>query len=824
MKKTQPNPFLVFTLFLILFTIIITPDLFAQQPYGTVKGKVVTADKNAADNIAIGLMGTRYGTSTNGNGDFVFKAPAGAYTLIISYIGVETVEVPVTVLPDQTVDVPLITVKASMAQLSEVNIIASRANRFTRKISTDVGKIPLSNLENAQSYATITNELLKEQQLYTVDDALRNAPGVQKMWDATGRAGDGGGYFTLRGFPTQTRLRDGVAGLVTSSIDAVNIDKIEVIKGPSATLFGSALTSFGGLVNRVTKKPYDTLGIEIGQAAGNYDLSRTSLDLNTPLSKDKNVLFRLNSAYNYEGSFQNYGKSRSFAAAPSLSVKVSEKLSFLAQAELFYGRSSAKPFFFFYSTPSQMGISKVSQLNINYNQAYSNDNVTQYSRSANYFAQANYKFSDKLTSQTLFTSSNSFSNGASPYYYLVTDAVANSFGAPDIAGDNNYILRYDQSTRNSKLNTTEIQENLNGDFNIGALRNRFVLGLDLQHVNSNQVFFGNFYGVAPINSSTFDYGAFNKQLVDATNAANPLTAANTYTYIYKTDTYSAYVSDVLNITDQLIASAGGRLDHYENKGTYNFDHVQQTRPFNQTAFSPKFGLIYQPVKDQLSFFANYQNGFVNPGVFTNGNNEPVVAKLQNANQVEGGFKLALFNGKLNGTISYYRINLTNTLRAIPNSPVYGQVQDGTQTSKGFETEIIANPFSGINIVAGFSYNDSKYTRADSDVIGRRPNTAGSPYLANLYISYRLPQNVVKGLGVGIGGNYASDNKIINSNSQGTFSLPSYTLFNGSLFFDRSKYRLGLSANNITNKHYYTGYTTVNPQKLRQFVLSASYKL
>jgi len=824
MIHTQPKSLFKSLILLMAFVLAGINRLAAQQATGTIHGKVVTASKQPADNISIGLMGTSYGNSTNAKGEFTFKAPAGSYTIIISYVGVQTVEVPVTVAAGQTTNVPVITVNASMSQLSEVNIIASRANRFTRKISNDVGKIPLNALENSQSYTTVTSELLKEQQIYNVDDALRNAPGLQKMWDATGRAGDGGGYFTLRGFPTQTKLRNGVAGLVTAGIDAVNIDKIEVIKGPSATLFGSTLTSFGGLVNRVTKKPYDTLGIEIGQAVGNYDLSRTSLDFNTPLTKDKSVLFRLNSAYNYEGSFQNYGKSRTFAFAPSLSIKASDKLSFLAEAELFYSRAAAKPFFFFYSSPLDMSVTNANQLNINYKNAYSNDDIMQYSRSSNYFAQAKYKISDKLTSQTIFTSSNSFSNGPNPYYYLITDALAVSMGAKDLPGNNNYILREDQSTHNSKLNATEIQENINGDFNIGKLRNRFVLGLDWQHQNSRQVYYGNSYGVVPINDPNFDYGSFNKLLVDQTNAANPLTSSNTYSYIYKTDTYSAYISDVLNITDQLIASAGVRVDHYENKGTYNIDNVQQSKPFNQTAFSPKFGLIYQPVKDELSLFANYQNGFVNPGVFVNGDGQSVVAKLQNANQVEGGVKMAFLNGKINGTLSYYRINLSNTLRAIPNSPVFGQVQDGTQSSKGFEAEIIANPITPLNIVAGFSYNDSKYTKADADVEGLRPVTAGSPYLANLYVSYRLPQEAIKGLGVGFGGNYASNNKVVNSVSQGSFFLPSYTLFNGSVFLDRPKYHLGLSTNNIMNKHYYTGYTTVNPQKLRQFVLSASYKL
>ena len=830
MNKPQPTLLKILMVIAVLFTAIISNTALAQTR-GTLQGKVVSSNNEPAGNVSIGLAGTRIGATTLDNGEFSFRAPAGSYTLVISYVGVQSVEIPVTVVANQVTIVPEIKVNARLSQLTEVNVIANRSNRFARKVSTDVGKIPLDNLENAQSYTTISGELLKEQQIFSVDEALRNSSGVQKMWDATGRAGDGGGYFTQRGFTTQISVRNGVAGLVTSGIDAVNVDKIEVIKGPSATLFGGAVTSFGGLINRVTKKPYETFGAEIGHTVGNYDLNRTSLDLNTPLGP--NVAFRLNTAYNYEGSFQTYGKSRTFAAAPSLSIKANDKLSFLLEAEMFYGRNSAKPFFFFYDSPKTMGITNANQLNINYKEAYSNDNVTSYSRSLNYFAQANYKISDKFTSQTIFSSSNSFSNGASPYYYLITDATAIGLTTnpatgisplTDLPGNNNYIFRNDQSTSNSKLGAIEIQENINGDFNIGSVRNRFVFGLDFQRQNSNQLFFGNAYGVVPINDPTYDYGSFNKLLVDATNAANPLTSANTYPYLYKKNTYGVYLSDVINITDRLIASIGARVDRFENKGTYNLDGDQTVKPFNQTGFSPKLGLIYQPIKEALSLFANYQNGFKNPDVFNDGTGTAVIPKIQNANQAEGGVKMALFNGKLNGTLSYYRIKVTNTIRSIPNSPVFGQIQDGTQTSKGFEAEFVANPVSAINIVAGFSYNDSKYTAGDPDVLGLRPNTAGSPYLANVYVSYRLPENLVKGLGVGVGGNYASNNKVINSVSQGSLELPSYTLLNASVFLDRPKYRFGLSGNNLTNKHYYTGFTTINPQRLRQIVLSASYKL
>jgi iron complex outermembrane receptor protein len=152
------------------------------------------------------------------------------------------------------------------------------------------------------------------------------------------------------------------------------------------------------------------------------------------------------------------------------------------------------------------------------------------------------------------------------------------------------------------------------------------------------------------------------------------------------------------------------------------------------------------------------------------------------------------------------------------------IQDGTQLSRGIELEVVANPVVGLNVVAGFSYNDSKFDMTtNADVAGRRPGTASSPYLANLWLSYRIQQGIVKGLGFGFGGNYASNNKVINSRSQGVFTLPSYTILNASAFYDTRAYRLGFKMDNLTNEKYWIGYTTVNPQKLRSYAVTFAYK-
>src|SRR5690606_19038361 len=73
--------------------------------------------------------------------------------------------------------------------------------------------------------------------------------------------------------------------------------------------------------------------------------------------------------------------------------------------------------------------------------------------------------------------------------------------------------------------------------------------------------------------------------------------------------YSAYVSDILNITPSLLVMASLRVDYFDTEG----DITTEDDDYDQTALSPKFGLLYQILPDRLSFFANYMNGFKNVG-------------------------------------------------------------------------------------------------------------------------------------------------------------------------------------------------------------------
>ncbi|UHG92006.1 TonB-dependent receptor [Spirosoma oryzicola] len=800
-----------------LLIVLMLPVSLLAQSVATIKGKVTTADGDPAEYVTVSLKGKGQGSITNGKGEYTInRVKAGTYTVQATAVGLKTSEKEITLTASESATLDFMLAE-STAQLQEVIVSTGRINKFARTNSDYVSKMPLKNIENPQVYNTIGKELLTEQLVFTVDDAMRNAPGIQKMWEATGRAGDGGSYYSTRGFIVQSQLRNGLAGNVTSDIDAVNLEKLETIKGPSATLFGSALTSYGGLVNRVTKKPYETFGGEVAVSAGNYDFQRVSLDVNTPVTSSRNLMLRVNTAFSHQGTFQTIGFNRNFALAPSLLFKPSDRLSIQVDAEIFRSENVGKQLIFFYVPGYTLGATRADQLAIDYRNSYMGGGLTQQSRSTNVFGQVNYRIAPGFTSSTNVSTSHSYSNGIGPYFYLLPGGTT--------LGVNN-LVRADQSTRNSTNDVFEIQQLFNGDNRLGSLRNRFVLGLDYLHVNSNQLFFGSTYDTVPL-SGNYDYSQFNGANLNALYASK----APDFTYPVTgiRNTYSAFLSDVLNLTDRLSVLAALRVDHFDNKGGTEGSAVAG---YQQTAFSPKFGLVYQPILDKVSVFANYQNSFNNRGIYNaydvtaSDSLTQRFAKLEQANQFEAGVKLNAFSGRLTTTISYYDIKVKNLLRTDPNplaAARFAQTQDGTQVSRGVELDVVANPFAGFNVVAGFSYNDSKLTQADADVNGRRPTTASSPVLANLWLSYRLPDYVVRGLGFGFGGNYASENKIQNSISQGVFSLPAYTVLNASAFYDQRKFRISAKVDNLTNQHYWIGYTTMNPQRLRSFVGSIAYK-
>ncbi|ULT26509.1 hypothetical protein KUH03_06495 [Sphingobacterium sp. E70] len=117
--------------------------------------------------------------------------------------------------------------------------------------------------------------------------------------------------------------------------DLANIEAIEVIKGPAGTLFGSSTEiSYGGMINLVTKKPKPYKIGDVSLSYGAYDLSRLTLDFNSPVNDSKTVLFRVNGAFQRGKTFQDFGLDNTTFIAPALRFLVNDRLTLNIEAEL----------------------------------------------------------------------------------------------------------------------------------------------------------------------------------------------------------------------------------------------------------------------------------------------------------------------------------------------------------------------------------------------------------------------------------------------------------------------------------------------------------
>lgn len=700
-------------------------------------------------------------------------------------------------------------------------------NTYVKKDSEYSNKMPLKAIEDPQVYSSIDKGVLENQLLFTVDDAFRNVAGAQKMWSATNRAGDGGIYLNLRGFVAGNSIRNGMVAPITTSMDAINVERIEVLKGPSATLFGSNVTSYGGVVNRVTKKPFETFAGAVSLAGGSYNYYRVQADVNAPLTKDKKLLFRLNTAYTNQGNFQRTNAKNSFYAfTPSITYRPTDNLEINAELEMFETNSYPETAFFFYVPSAQLGadsMDKLEKLGYNYKQSYTGEGLKTVGRARNFFGQVNYKINEHIKSSTNVSTSYSYSDGFNPYFYFAPKGMVTGIPTDIELG----VVRADQSTKDSKRTYFQVQQNFNFDFNIGSVRNRTVAGFDYMRLNDNQYFMFTNFDWVPFTGT--DYTNMNGQTLGALydNLRNQpdFEKNNTYVSAGKKDTYSGYISNVITPITGLNILTSVR---YETNN-YRGGQVGQnkTAEYKQGAWSPKFGLVYQILPEKLSVFGNYQNSFTVNGYYTSDKTGNVTLSTpEKANQFEGGIKTNLIKGRVTTTLSYYNIQVKNTLLNTGEMTGTGQAvqnQAGLLRSQGVELEANAYLIKGFSLIAGVSYNDMKYTEADETVIGRRPATASSPWLVNFNASYQFLDGKLKGLGFGVGGNYASDNKIVNSTTMGTFILPKYLVLNANAFYDTKKFRIGVKVDNFTNEHYWSGYTTANAQALANVLGSFTYK-
>jgi len=799
-----------FVLYLILTTL---PFMVLAQKEERIHGKILFSKQEPVKNAVLRILNTSYQAKTNNSGDFYLDhIPPGEYTMQIVLNDIEILQEKIVIEKD-TSEIPIIYATVHNDELEGVTVYAYNRNKFLDRDSTSISKMPLKNLENPQAYTSINHQILKEQLTVDVSEAIKNVPGMVKMQGSPGRgSGDGSFYYSLRGFPTKISMVDGVPATTNGEIDPSDIERIEVIKGPSGTLYGGAVTSFGGLINLVTKKPKDYFGGEVSYMLGSYNLNRVTADVYGPVTDSRKTLFRLNAAYQYQNGFRDSEFRKSFFVAPTISYQVNDRLQFNLGAQIYNYEGTNTPVIFL-SRTRQFFARTPQQLGFDWSRTYSNNDMTLKAPSINVKAEINYKISDKWTSQTLISRNFRKTEGLYQYQFIR-------------GNKSDALLERNVQQQNSEAASTSIQQNFNGEFHIGNVKNKVLIGLDylnqtLRNNHSPIVKYDTING----QDLTNDYGFISRDLVTARIQKSKDKMIRNYT---SNNIYGAYVSNAIYLTDRWITLLSLRVDHFSSRGQLNLNNNVRSGEFTQTAWSPKVGMVYQLLKNRLSAYANYMNGFSNVAPVSqelpeySGNFKP-----QQANQWEVGFKANLWRKRINFTAGYYNIlvdNMTRGIEVTKNGKSYNiTIQDGTQRSTGVELELISNPIPGLSVMAGYTYNDSRFVKADATVEGRRPGSAGPAHVINSWVSYILPIKGLEGLGVGFGINRVGEQISENKTTTGQFRFPAYTLINASISLEKERYRVGFKMNNIGNAEYFSGQGVIVAQMPRNFVAEISLK-
>lgn len=198
---------------------------------GAITGTITTSDGKPAQDVSVHIK--TKATLTDDKGQFAFNHLApGAYELKISLVGHAPLHQQITVEENKTTTLSL-QLQVSEQQLDEVTVTTGH-NKFNKKETDDVARMPLKNLENPQVYSVVTKEIMREQVITDYNSIFKNIPGagVPLVYN------QGRSSLLARGFPTANLIRNSVSGFVYTNIDPANLESSKPSKAlpaPSST-------------------------------------------------------------------------------------------------------------------------------------------------------------------------------------------------------------------------------------------------------------------------------------------------------------------------------------------------------------------------------------------------------------------------------------------------------------------------------------------------------------------------------------------------------------------------------------------------------------
>ncbi len=669
-----------------------------------------------------------------------------------------------------------------------------------------------------------TGSFMKAIETATVADLYNYMNGVKK-------SGNTGYDLSMRGFKTSGTdknaiMVDGLPGLTGrfGSPSTIGVDHIEVVKGPMSLLYGQIQP--GGFVNIITKKPmatqFATIDIKgatyAGHGIGFGDRNGLNLaaDVTGPLDTDGSLLYRVVGEATDRDGFRYKTYERGTYFAPGATWNVTDTTYLTVQAE----HREVKTSFDIGLAAFNRDIGRVADITTRYQEPddFRKERGDTVSVAFVHLINNDWNWNNGLRLVKNNSSQEEFS----------TIGFRNATTATRRAR----ILDIERTYRFFDTNVT-------GDFATGGLRHKLIVGAnggqDTDDENRKKFFNS---GTCP-GPACLDIDLYNPvygRVPDIHSLPDFQTGqANLLTDMYfDSKAYGLYASDLVTLSEQWKLSLGLRKAH-EKQVIYDKRIVATpttTKIMDKNAL-PMGGLLFQP-DGHWTLYASYATSYVPPPANSqdeNGSNNflPTEGKLY-----ETGVKVQrLLDGKLNATVSLYKIDRKNALQDFACTRGTCQSQVGAEQSKGVEVEGDYRPLKSWQVVFNYAYTDATIKAAvDPIQVGARlTNVAKNS--ANLWSRYDIPSGPLKGLGAGVGLVYTGERTGTLPTTAGTATsttgpnvliLPSYTVVDFALYYLWDRYAFNLKVGNLFDRTFYesagqTGTVQVAPGAPRSVTLS-----
>ncbi len=637
------------------------------------------------------------------------------------------------------------------------------------KVATETGsRLGLTPLELPASIATVDGDTIRARGDLTVAEAVSRAPGVTTI----GNPGNGNTALSVRGFTGQSsvlQLVDGVrlfptAGTITFPTDPWNVERIEVLSGPSSVLYGQG--ALGGAINVVTKKPSDRRELDLEASYGSQNTMHFAAGAGGPLGQV--LSYRADASYRRSDGWVDRGRSESLSLGGALRFAPSDRFSLTLRGD--YGDNKPMQYF---GTPLIDGRLDPRTKRRNYNvrdaqMHYRDDRLTltaQWAISdAVSFTNTAYRLSSKRRWYNLENYCWIGATGECPS--------GNGSGTPGLIRRlDNLGIVHDNEQLGDQANLT-IRSQLGS-----GLANDLVLGFD---VNAIKLTYSNNFAFADqsdeVDPFRFDPGTFDGK-------ANRIPR-----YLTRTSEWSVFAEDRLKIGQQISLIGGFRYEEdrvkrrnfiYDAGGNITgqvnaFPNGARQRKFEN--FTWRVGAVYQPTPN-LSFYGQYSTGVDPLGTLTTFTTNATQFSFTNAkgDQVEAGIKASFLDGKGSATLAAYRIVKKGLVaQRTPTSPIE---QIGQQSSKGIEAALAFSLPGGFALDANGTILKARfddYITGGKDFAGNTPSDVPET-AANLWLTWQGLGGLRAQAGLRYVGRRFSDNG-------NRFRVPSYAVVDAGLSY------------------------------------------